>query len=238
MSDLYVSECIPSTCPYCGLEYSNLITGTPEKKVQMDISECRACNMPYVTRQEIVLKVTTHRIDGLLPVEPQIKFEYEADIPLAQPEELKKVDDIERYTPRGTQPDPSQFLCDSCGTLNGTRELHIQPNGEKWCVTCIGRDMEDRCVETSSNKLVFNQIHGNVWAAISGESVHLKYGNSKCGIWDRTIFDTLLEMTEEERRKEIDELVKGMASKQQRKACLRQFTIALEKGEISFPEVA
>ncbi len=272
MSELYIAESIPTACPYCGIEYTSLITGTPEKKVQMDITECNACGTPYVVRQEVVLNVTVHRIDGLQPVEPQIKPEDGADILLTKPEEtacviddfvsvqcekcgvmfvgqwgtlycqkcqeeLKPIDNIQRYTPGGTHPDPDTFLCNSCGTLNGTRELHIQPNGEKWCVSCIGKSMEDKHDEIPSKELQFTQIHGNVWAAISGESVHLKYGNSKCGIWDRTIFDTLLEMTEEERRKEIDSLIEGMPSKQQRKACLRQFVIALENGEVSFPEM-
>ncbi len=222
-------------CPYCHTDSRILpvYSGGAQTNLGYSLYHCEGCDLPFITVLEMVPKVTVHRIEGF---EPQIKPEYEADIPIAP--ELATLDTHETYAPTGTHPDPSQFLCDSCGTLNDIREKHVQPNGEKWCVSCIGKSMEDKHDEIPSKELQFTQIHGNVWAAISGESAHLKYGNSKCGIWDRTIFDTLLEMDEDERRKEIDELVKGMANKQQRKACLRQFTIALEKGEVSFPEVA
>jgi hypothetical protein len=273
--------------------YNTYLKGEPDSKEELGIEKCHACNMPYVVRQEVVLKVTTHRIDGLQPVEPQIKFEYEADIPLVEKItqcEPKIVADTEEFinslpthicskcerefhsenpcihedgvlcddcfvsdvTSRiggvgGTHPDPETHHCQECGLIYSHEDWCFECGTCKKCAEHLDfKELKEMVAEAKKaepsvceekNEIQFTQIFGNVWAAISGESVHLKYGNSKCGIWDRTIFDTLLEMTDGERRKEIDELVEGMASKQQRKACLRQFTIALEKGEVSFPEV-
>lgn len=174
-----------------------------------------------------------------------IKFEYEADIQLAP--ELSPIDTRERYTPTGTHPDPETHHCQECGLLYPNEDWCFEYGTCKKCAEHLDFKELKRMVAEAKKaepplrdekpELQFTQIHGNVLAAISGESVHLKYGNSKCGIWDRTIFDTLLEMNEDERRKEIESLVEGMSSKLQRKSCLRQFVIALGKGEVSFPAV-
>lgn len=289
------NESIPTACPYCGMLYNTYLKGEPDSKEELGIEKCHACNMPYVVRQEVVLKVTTHRIDGLQQVEPQIKLEYEADIPslpamseverdikehtcmecghvdtqdeetfypvgdgylcemcyqtiCAMNRETEKVEPEQAPVVNGTHPDPETHHCQECGLIYSHEDWCFGYGTCKKCAEHLDfKELKEMVAEAKKaepsvceekNEIQFTQIFGNVWAAISGESVHLKYGNSKCGIWDRTIFDTLLEMTDGERRKEIDELVEGMSSKQQRKACLRQFTIALEKGEVSFPEVA
>lgn len=162
--------------------------------------------------------------------------------------EAEKVEPEQAPATCGTQPDPETHHCQECGLLYADNEWCFECGTCKKCAEHLDfKELKEMVADAKTAEpsvceekpeIQFTQIFGNVWAAISGESVHLKYGNSKCGIWDRTIFDTLLEMDEDERRKEIESLIEGMPSKQPRKACLRQFTIALEKGEVSFPEVA
>lgn len=133
-------ESIPTTCPYCGMLYNTHLNGEPDSKEELGIEKCRACNMPYVVRQEVVLKVTTHRIDGLQPVEPRIKLEYEADIPTM--EEIRKEAEEHEATSTATHPDPSQFLCSECVCIVDLHKMISLEltGGEKVCESCFHSD--------------------------------------------------------------------------------------------------
>lgn len=133
---------------------------------------------------------------------------------------------------KGTHPDPEQYHCQECGCIYPA-EFKETRGDKTMCSSCWATE-DNQKAGHSEPELEYTQIKGNVYAAVSGETVHLKYKDNYLDAWDRTVFETLLDMDKNKRRKEIDKLVEGMKYQQMRRTCLKQFVDALGRGDVKY----
>lgn len=111
-----------------------------------------------------------------------------------------------------------QFKCSSCGNCVRNGWKRTLDNGTDICVKCLS--------------VKFTPLNdSNVSYFIDGGVVRLSYGTHRTR-WDKKEFYILLKMKVHKQDQRMNELLDGSRNRPIKKTMIRQFTIAVENGEV------
>lgn len=217
-------------CPYCDDEVSFHVDTIPgmQDVSSYTIPSCPNCRKPVVIETRRTTTHTPRRVEGIeSPVKTlSPKFREFVDSKYKLPDIPTKDDEG-----KATHPDPEQYHCQECGCIYPV-EFKETRGDRTMCSGCWATE-DNQKAGNSQPELEYMNISGNVFAAVSGETVHLKYNDNYLDAWNISIFEVLADMGEVDRRNEIDKLVDGMKYAQQRRTCLNQVVCALLDGDFS-----